>query len=312
MQTSLIEAKSKLNVSRMKNPAIIWETPLTEIDELEELLDKAIERTGQIGEFQDAFENRTVDENAPEWVKKAHKTLDLKTALKDLSEEELETINKITPSLIELAESEYGQRIGSEYEALNTVVSGGTRIQAKNLKESHRSLLDTLNAAAGWRSIIRFQADDYKEAYAHVFIGYLKANMGYVADGIKNFKEAKKLMDEYPDGKNLAIFRNTPNMSQKTIKGLINSSIRELNELNKDPSKYSTGWWKRLRYYNQSIGGQTNPSIQDMSEVIQSRYYTRMFWAGILAGICFLGAGRYGKRWRNAKKYEVKHEEYDI
>ena len=98
-------------------------------------------------------------------------------------------------------------------------------------------------------------------------------------------------------------------LSQKTILGLINSAIRELDALDKDTSKYSTGWWKRLRYYNQSIGGQSNPSLQDMAEEIQGRYFTRFSISGLLGLAFFFLAGRYGKRLRNAKKYEVQHAE---
>ncbi len=308
MESALEEAQGKLGVSRLANPAIIWKTPLTEISALDGLLGKAIERTRQIGQFQQSFSEGSAQENAPQWVKDAHTKLDVKTVLSTLNPEERGLVQRLIPSLTELAESEYGQRIGSEYEALNTVVAGGTRIQAKSLRESHRSLLDTLDKAAGWRSIIRFQADDYKQTYAHVFIGYLMANMGYVSEGTGHFKEAKRLMDKYPDDKNLSILRDTPDLSQRTIKGLIDSSIKELQALDKDPSKYSTGWWKRLRYYNQSIGGEENPSIQDMAEEIEGRYYVRFQWPGLLGLASLFFAGRYGKRLRNAKRYEVESE----
>lgn len=308
MESALEEAKGKIGVSRLKNPAIIWETPLTEVSTLDDLLGKAIERTQQIGEFQRSFDNGKVSASAPQWVKDAHTDLDITTILANLHPEELEIISGIIPSLTALTQSEYGQRIGSEYEALNTVIAGGTRIQAKSLNENHRSLLDTLEKGAGWRSIIRLQAGDYKQSYAHVFVGYLKANMGYLSEGIEHFQKAKQLMDKYPDDKNLSIIRNTPELEQKTIKGLIDSSIRELQALDKDPSKYSTGWWKRLRYYNQSIGGQENPSIQDLAEEIQGRYSARFQWSGIWGLACLYLAGKFGKRLRNAKKYEVEHE----
>ncbi len=305
MQSSLEEAKKNLHVSPMKNPAIIWKTPLTEVGALEDLLKKAIERCRQIGQFQNSFSMGKVDEEAPAWVKDAYVKLDIGAVVSAVKPEERKIIDKIVPSLSELAESEYGQRIGSEYESVNTVVAGGTRLQGKSLKERHRSLLDTLDKAGGWRSIIRFQADDYMESYADVFVGYLMANMGYVSEGLEHFRKAKQIMDKYPDDKNLAIIRDTPELSQETIKGLIESSIKELEALDKDKGKYSTGWWKRLRYYNQSIGGQTNPSIQDMAEEIQGRYSARFFWSGILGlGFLFL-AGRYAKRLRNANVYEV-------
>ena len=307
MESALETSRKKVGVSRLQNPAIIWETPLTDVGTLAELLGKAIERTRQIGEFQQAFDTGKVSKEAPKWVKNAHVKLNIETILSTLKPNELEIIKGVIPSLTELAASEYGQRIGSEYEALNTVISGGTRIQAKSLKEKHRSLLDTLDKAGGFRSIIRFQADDYKQTHAHVFIGYLLANMGYVSEGLNHFKKAKQIMGQYPDDKNLSILRDTPELSQRTINGLLDSSIRELQSLDNDPSKYSTGWWKRLRYYNQSIGGQSNPNIQDMAEKIQDRYYDRFKGSGLLGLVFFFFAGRYGKRFRNAKRYEVKH-----
>ncbi len=227
MESALEDAREHLGVSRLQNPAIVWKTPITEMGTLDDLLGKAIERTRQIGQFQESFESGEVEDDMPQWVKDAHSRLDVGAVFSALNPEEREIVERFVPSLIELAESEYGQRIGSEYEALNTVIAGGTRIQAKALKESHRSLLDTLGRAGGLRSIVRFQADDYKETYAQVFVGYLMANMGYVAEGLDHFGQAKEIMDKYPDDKNLAIFRKTPELSQKTIKGLINSSIRE-------------------------------------------------------------------------------------
>ena len=179
---------------------------------------------------------------------------------------------------------------------------------AKNLKEKHRSLLDTLDKAGGVRSIIRFQADDFKEAHANVFVGYLMANMGDLNEGLKQFYKAKKLMDKYPDDKNLALIRNTPELSQKIIKGLIDSSISELEALNEDSAKYSSGWWKRLTYYNQSIGGQSNPSIQDMSEMINDRYWSRAWWTGLFGLASLYVAGRYGKKLRLSKQYQVMSE----
>lgn len=308
MESSLKEAQENLGVSRMKNPAIIWKTPHTEIGTLDDLLGKAVERTRQIGQFQDSFHIGKVPEDAPKWVQDAYAKLNVGKILTGLNPGEKAVLDKIAPSLTELAESEYGQRIGSEYEALNSVVAGGTRTTGKSLEEHHRSLIDTLDKAAGWRSIIRFQADDYKESYAHCFIGYLMANMGYLSEGLNHFRAALRLMEQYPDNKNLALLRNTPELSQKTIKGLIKSSLRELKALDRDPSKYSTGWWKRLRYYNQSIGGQVNPSIQDVAEAVEDRYWARLKWSGFL-GLTFLFfGGRYAKRLRNAQRYEVKSE----
>lgn len=208
-------------------------------------------------------------------------------------------------SLEELSQSEYGLRMANEYEALNKAVAGGTRISAKSLSERHRSLLDTLKKAGGWRSIIRFQADDFKEAHAHVFVGYLMANMGDLDQGLTHFVSAKQIMDKYPDDKNLAIVRNTPELNQGIIKGLINSSIQELTALNQDQGKYSSGWWKRLTYYNQSIGGQSNPSIQDMSEEILGRYATRFTFSGVLALFSLYISGRFGRKLRLMNKYQV-------
>ncbi len=308
MEKSLQEAKGNVGVSRLENPAIIWKTPYTSVHTLEEVLDKAVKRTQQIQQFKLSFETKEVREEFPQWVKDAQARLNPQSIFSGLDAQQQKAMSGFMPTLKELSQSEYGQRIGSEYEALNSVVGGGTRTTGKNLDETHRSLLDTLDTAAGWRSIIRFQADDYKQAHAHVFVGYLKANMGYLDESLNNFKEAKNLMDQYPDDKNLSIFRNTPELEQRTIKGLINSSIEELKMLNQDTAKYSTGWWKRLRYYNQSIGGQANPSIQDMAEAINDRYLSRAKWMGVLAlGFLYL-AGRNAKKLRLTKEYEVKHE----
>ncbi len=304
MEQALQEARGNLSVSPLENPAIIWETPYTSVKALDDLLSKAVQRTQEIKQFQDAFSTGMVQVSYPKWVKEAHARLDPRVLTQKLNGHN-EILEALVPTLDELAESEYGQRIGSEYEALNSVVAGGTRTSGKNLKEKHRSLLDTLDEVGGLRSIVRFQADDYKETFAQVFVGYLKANMGYLDEALVHLRNAKKVMDRYPDDKNLAWFRNTPELEQRTIKGLINSTIREWVALNKDEARYSTGWWKRLRYYNQSIGGQADPSIQDMAENINSRYFVRATWPGNFAlGFLYL-AGLYAKRLRKVKEYEV-------
>lgn len=308
MESALQDAQENLGVARLQNPAIIWKTPVTDVGVLENLLKKAIERSRQIQSFKESYEAEEPSQEWPEWVREAHQKLKVHPIMEGLDKEQKKTILKFYPVLEELTESEYGQRIASEYEALNNVVAGGTRISAKSLKERHRSLLDTLERAGGWRSIIRFQADDYKEAYARVFVGYLYANMGCLDNSLVHFREAKKIMDQYDDDKNLAIWRNTPELRQSTIKGLIDSSIRELEALNNDPTKYSTGWWKRLIYYNQSIGGQTNPSISDIGDNIYYRHQSRAFWCGIVALLALGICGLYTKKYRLAKKYEVEHE----
>jgi tetratricopeptide (TPR) repeat protein len=301
-----------LKVSRLENPAIIWKTPITSVKALEELLDKSIERSRQIGQFQESLRTGEIKPDFPQWVKNAHEKINPAIFAQELklnSANYSEGTKAMIRALEELTKSEYGQRIANEYEALNKTVAGGTRISAKNLKEKHRSLLDTLKKAGGWRSIIRLQADDYKEAHAQVFVGYLMANLGDLDTGLKHFHRAKEIMDKYQDDKNLAIIRNTPELSQATIKGLINSSIKELTRLNEDTSRYSAGWWKRLTYYNQSIGGQSNPSIQDLSEDINGRYLSRAWWTGIVGLVSLYVAGKYGKKIRLSKQYEVKPEE---
>jgi len=232
MEKSLQEAKRNVSVSRLENPAIIWKTAYTSVNNLEDVLDKAVKRTQQIHQLTISFETGKVDDKAPLWVREAHTKLNPENIVYKLDLQCQEALIEILPTLKELSHSEYGQRIGSEYEALNSVVGGGTRTSGKNLKEMHRSLLDTLETAAGWRSIIRFQADDYKEAHGRVFAGYLKANMGYLDEALSDFKRAKRLMDKYPDNKNLSILRDTSELEQKTIKGLIDSSITELGHLN--------------------------------------------------------------------------------
>jgi len=305
MESALTQARSQVFISSMNNPALIWKTPLTQVDTLEDLLGKATERAHQIGEFQEAFATGKITSQTPAWVVNAYNKLDLKRMFASLTQEQQKVFSGIAPSFIELAESEFGQRIASEYESLNSAVAGGTRTQAKSISERNRSLLDTLDKAAGYRSIIRLQATDYKASHAHVFIGYLFANMGYVSEGVAQIEKAKAIMSKYPAEKNLALFRDTPELSQQTINALLDSSIKELKSLDADPSKYSTGWWKRLRYYNQSIGGQSNPCIQDVSEAIEDRYMARLKISGALALIGFYFAGKMGKRLRNAKRYEV-------
>ena len=308
MEVSLENARKNTNVSRLENPAIVFDTPYTSITALEDVLDKAIERSHQVQQLKDSFDSGEVSKDYPLWIKSAHERLSpknleaqVKAAGSNLSPEEIQKLLLLK----EISASEYGQRIAYEYEALNKVVAGGTRTRAKNIQEKNRSLLDTLDKAAGWRSIIRFQGMDYKSAHAQVFVGYLMANMGDLEKGIGHFKEAKKLMDKYPDSKNLAILRDTPELSQETIKGLIDSSIKELESLDKDSSKYSAGWWKRLTYYNQSIGGQGNPSIMDLGESINGRYWTRMYLEGGTAVGLFFLAGFFGKRYKLSKKYEI-------
>ncbi len=139
MESSLEEARRKLDVSRLENPAIIWETPLTEISTLDDLLGQAIERARQIGQFQESFSEGKVPKTAPQWVKDAHHELNMSYILSTLHEYKLDKMSGIIPSLAALTQSEYGQRIGSEYEALNTVVAGGTRTQGKSLTESQHS-----------------------------------------------------------------------------------------------------------------------------------------------------------------------------
>ncbi len=312
MEFALSKARKQTKVSILKNPAIIWKTPVTDVAILEQLLEKGIERSRQIEQFKKSFRTGEISKDYPQWVKDAYEKINPETFAQELKRNGKNyspSERSVLRTLEELAKSEYGQRIANEYEALNKTVAGGTRIRAKNLKEKHRSLLDTLEKAGGWRSIIRLQADDYKETYADVFVGYLMVNMGDLDNGLKHFYKAKKLMDKYPDDKNLAIIRETPELGQDVIKGLINSSIKELTFLNQDTGKYSAGWWKRLTYYNQSIGGQSNPSIQDMSEIIYGRYQLRAILAGLIGLASFYIAGGCGKRLRLSKKYEVKSEE---
>ncbi len=311
METALSDARQHTRVARLDNPAIIWKTPLTDVAVLEQLLDKSIERSQQIEQFKDSFKSGDVKDEYPQWIEDAHDRINPDVFAEELSrngQEYSESGRAMLKTLEELSKSEYGQRMANEYEALNNSVAGGTRTSAKNLKEKHRSLLDTLDKAGGVRSIIRFQADDFKEAHANVFVGYLMANMGDLNEGLKQFYKAKKLMDKYPDDKNLALIRNTPELSQKIIKGLIDSSISELEALNEDSAKYSSGWWKRLTYYNQSIGGQSNPSIQDMSEMINDRYWSRAWWTGLFGLASLYVAGRYGKKLRLSKQYQVMSE----
>ncbi len=309
MESSLRTAQGGLSVSPLENTALIWETPYTSTTELNQLLEKAAERAKEIGVFKNAYDTGVVKEDAPHWVHKANKELQAtSTHVRTIMKENLilrPVLQDLIPTIDQLAQSEYGQRIGSEYEALNTVVAGGTRTKAKNISESNRSLLDTLQKAAGWRSIVRFQATDYMGAHANVFVGYVEANMGYIDEGLVRFREAKRLMDQYDDDKNLSILRDTPELGQGVIKGLINSSIKELDSLAKDDAKYSTGWWKRLRYFNQSIGGQNNPCLQDMAEVIADKYWLRgMLGCGFGISLLLLG-GREVKSYRKALKYKV-------
>lgn len=309
MESALRQAQQHITVSPLPNPAIIWKTPLTEVGELQDLFDKAVQRCREIYHLEESFREGKVKPNYPDWVKQAQATLHIPSLVAHLSVEEREQIKAILPSLEQLAQSEYGQRVGSEYENLNSIVGGGTRTTAKNLEEHHRSLLETLELAGGWRSIIRFQADDFKETYAHVFIGYLQANMGYLKEALEHFQRAKERLADYDDDKNMAIFRNTPNLELSTMKGLIDSSIRELSKLEKDPAKYSTGWWKRLRYYNRSIGGQEDPSINDVAEAIYDRYRTRWWFSGALGLGLLYFAGWYAKRYRKMREYQVLHDE---
>lgn len=309
METALHKAQQQLSVSPLPNPAIIWKTPLTEVKELGDLLQKAVQRCQEIYRLEESFREGQVKPEDPAWVKEAHATLHTRSLLQHLSPEQREQFQVLLPTLEQLAYSEYGQRVGSEYENVNSIVGGGTRTTAKNLEERHSSLLDTLEKAGGWRSIIRFQADDFKAAYAHVFIGYLQANMGYLKEALDHFQQAKEVMQKYPDDKNLALFRNTPDLELRTTKSLIDSSIQELTKLDQDQAKYSTGWWKRLRYYNRSIGGQEEPSIQDVAEGIYDRYSSRWMWSGGLGLVLLYFAGKFVKRYRRMKEYQVLNNE---
>jgi len=311
MESKLLEARKNTHISKHRNPAIIWKTRVTDVPTLDILLDKSIKRSREIQMFEDSFETGKIDPNSPPWVKEAHYKINPRGFRRELKEngDNFNLRDKvIMGGLIEFCESEFNQRIANEYDALNRVVSGGTRMKAKNLSERHKSLLDTLKKAGGWRSIIRFQADDFKQAYADVFVGYLTSNMGDIDTGLQHLRKAKKTMDKYSDDKNLAIWRNTDELSQRTIKGLINSAIIEFDTLNKDESKYSSGWWKRLAYYSRSIGGQTDPSIYDVADNVVGRYKARGIYLGILGGISFFVAGKFGKRYKKSKEYWVEKE----
>jgi tetratricopeptide (TPR) repeat protein len=298
MRKALEQASQGLPVSPLENSAIIWETELSSINSLDMLLTKATERTKQLEQLKQSFDTGEASSTAPAWVKSAVQNL-------TLSDAALAQSPAAAATLQELAKSEYGLRIASEYEALNSVVGGGTRTSGKSLEEKHKSLLETLGNASGLRSMIMFQADDYKQAHSHVFVGYLLANMGDLDSAITHFRQAKEIMDSYSDDKNVSLIRDTPELSQRTIKGLIDSSITELDALNDDPAKYSSGWWKRLTYYNYSIGGQASPSILDISENIADRYWDRAFYGGILAVISFYVAGFFGRRHQLSRKYHV-------
>ena len=309
MESALQDAQQHIPVSPLANPAIIWKTSLTETKELQDLLLKAIRRCQEIYLLEKSFLEGKVKPAYPSWVKQAHATLHTPSLRPQLSPEQQEQLQPVLLTLEQLTQSEYGQRVGSEYENLNSVVGGGTRTTAKNLEERHGSLLDTLEKAGGWRSIIRFQAGDFKPVYAWVFIGYLQANMGYLAEALEQFRKAKEILDQYPDDKNLALFRDTPDLKLHTIKGLMGSSIQELTKLEQDPAKYSTGWWKRLRYYNRSIGGQEDPSINDVAEAIYDRYSSRWIWSGGFGLGLLYFAGKFAKRYRKIKEYQVLKDE---
>jgi len=310
METALSNARNNTSLSKLRNTGIIWKLPITNVGTLEALLDYAIIRSREIQQFKDSFSRGEVDESYPEWVKFAQKTIHPKIFASELEKngrKYSEAGKAMLRSIEQITKSEYGQRIANEYEALNNVVSGGTRTSGK-VREHHKSLLETLDQAASLRSILFGDANEYKQAYSHVFVGYLMANMGNLDEGIKHFKIAKTIMDQYPDSKNLGIFRHTPELGQDVIKGLINSSITELSALNEDDSKYSAGWWKRLAYYNQSIGGQANPSIIDIAETINEKYWVRASYSGWLVLGLFYLAGMFAKKRKLASEYEVKPE----
>jgi hypothetical protein len=92
------------------------------------------------------------------------------------------------------------------------------------------------------------------------------------------------------------------------IKGTIDSAIDELSKLDDASDKFSTGWWKRLRYFNKSIGGQEDPSILDVCESINSRYTTRAMLDFSLAAFFLFMAGFYAKRARKESLYHVEYE----
>jgi hypothetical protein len=82
-----------------------------------------------------------------------------------------------------------------------------------------------------------------------------------------------------------------------------------LNKLESDPGKYSSGWWKRLRYYNKSIGGQADPSIQDVAEAIYDRYSARFSLMGEFGLGLLYFAGKFARRYRKMREYQVLNDE---
>jgi len=252
-----------------KNTGIIWKTPYTDVDTFRILTRKASQRCREIGQLEEALRTGDSPKHAADWVKQ---TVD-----------SLHTSAESSPLMKRLAYSEGGQTIACAYKALIDIIAGGANASLKHQGGvEDRSLDHMLNIAKGGRSIIRFQADDYMKAYDNTKIAVINADMGYLADAVKDLRKAYELIEAYPDEKNLALIRNVITMNQGALEGSILGAMSKLKELdNVDPSlKYSAGWWDQVHKMTESVGGHNVPCLTDFSGEIEGGYAAR-FWLGL-------------------------------
>jgi len=283
MEESLDTAYNNAQVWEGRNPAIIWETPYSDVNTFMVLTKKASQRAHDIGQLEEALKTGEVPKGATDLVKRSVESL---------------RVNEIDSQLLKrLAYSEKGQTIASAYEALNDVIAGGSRVTGEKISTEDRSLVYILDRAGGWRAIIRAEADDYKTAAAHTKVALINANMGYLPEAVEDLQKAHAAIEKYPDSKNLSIWRDVATMNQGILEKSIISAADKFKEVDDTEAslKYSAGWWDRVSKLGESIGGDETPCLTDLADNISGRYATRFRWdialllsLGVLSGYCFL------------------------
>jgi|APSaa5957512622_1039677.scaffolds.fasta_scaffold47519_2 hypothetical protein len=268
MEESLDTANANAEPWTDQNPGIIWPTSYSDVNTFRELTEKAARRSQEIGQLESALSTGILPTSSPvaEWVRATVISLD--------------TDSEDSALLRRLAYSEKSGTIASSYEALNDVIAGGSRVSGEKVNTEDRSLVYILDRAGGWRSIVRFQGDDYKTAAALTKVAVIDSNMGHLPDAIENLEKAHTMIEHYPDSKNLAIWRDVATMNQGTLERSMVGAVQKLKELDdtNPVHKYSEGWWDRVAKLTESIGGQETPCLTDLSDNISSRYSTRLFW----------------------------------
>ena len=266
MEASLKKAVQNAESWEGINPAILWKTPYSDVNEFRTLATYAAKQSKAIEDLRTAMNTGKLPSplEAP-WIGQVY--------------EMLSPGSGDTPRMRRLVLSEIGKTVSDAYESLNDVISGGQRFSERT-ETIDRSLVYILESAAGWRSFIGGEANDYQQAAARVKVAHILANMGAIPDALVKLEQAYKLMDHYPDSKNLSLFRDVATLNQGTLKRSILSAIQTLREVEgANPAmKYSAGWWGQVSKFGESIAGKETPCLTDLADNISDRYALRAWW----------------------------------